>query len=426
MISTKMSSRFLKMAAVLFAGTAGMIHADTPQSRFFRVDPYEASSSIVSISSRGQMAWSNAHPTGHFQVQWSGNLAGGEWRDYVSGTRTGTWQSVKLFDPASPPGMVLVPAGDFAMGDMWGGDWTARPVHAVLVSAIYVDRHTVSKALWDEVRAWGLTNGFSDLAIGKGGGRGVASIATNGGVVTTNWLNFEAGPAHPVVEMDWYDAVKWCNARSLKDGLEPAYYLDGGFATLYRTGKVDLANSQVNWSATGYRLPTEAEWEKAARGGLVQNHYAWPSTGLVLQAVIDGTMANYWGSGDAYDQGTTPAGYYNGSQVVINASGERLPAPNMANAYGLYDMVGNVWEFCWDLHSSTTYQWRVDSGNLVDPRGPTYVDAPLRRVDRGGSWRTSTNSLNDLRVGVRYWVFPADASANLNRGFRTVRRALDP
>ena len=422
-MNRKKQNRACWIWAFLLAPALAASGGADPSVRFFRVGS-GSNTEAMALSASGVLVWSNPEASGRFQIEWSDDVAGGTWRSYLSGPATGRTQQVKLFDLRPAPGMAYIPAGDFVAGDAWGADHTAMPVHTAWVSAFHVDRAPVSKARWDEVRAWGLTRGYTDLAEGAGGGKRVADIVTNEGVATTNWLAIEAGPEHPVVLINWYDIAKWCNARSEKEGLTPAYYLDAGWTVVYRTGQVDLANSQVDWGCTGYRLPTETEWEKAARGGLVQQHYAWPSMGLYLGDVIDGTMANYWGSGDAYDQGTTPSGYYDGGQVVTNAQGAVLPVQDMGNAYGVHDVVGNVWEFCWDVFSSTSYAWRVASGDLTDPHGPTYVDLPLRRADRGGSWRSS--SLMDLRVPGRWWVFPGEAATGLNRGFRTVRRAEEP
>ena len=405
--------------AILALATTSVL-ADAP--RFFRVVSDDAESEIVEFLPSGEMTWISPQ-TNRFHVEVNMDLPEGPWFTYISDTVTNGLHQIRLFDPAPPPGMAYIPAGEFLRGDIWGGDATATPATWVWVSAFHMDRTEVSKTLWDEVRDWGLTNGFTDLPAGLGGGRRVSQIVTNDSGISTNWVTVEAGPEHPVTLVNWYDAVKWCNARSLKEGLTPAYFIDTSLTTLYRTGQVDLANAHVDWESTGYRLPTETEWEKAARGGLIQHHYAWPSFGLPLNLFIDGTKANYWNSGDPFDQGTTPVGYYDGNQIVTNAMGDPLAVQDMANAYGVYDMVGNVWEWCWDIFSPTTYQWQVHNNDLRDPRGPPHLNTnlALRRTERGGSWRTE--SLNDLRAATRWWWFPSEATQNLNRGFRTVRRA---
>ena len=212
--------------------------------------------------------------------------------------------------PGPPPaGMVLIPAGSFQMGNQSSNGLPDElPVHTVEVSAFYLDQFDVTKALWDDVKTWGASKGFTDLPAGEG-----------------------QSAFHPVNKVSWYAAVKWCNARSEKEGLTPLYHTDAGQTNVYKTGNIDLAENFVNWFANGYRLLTEAEWEKAARGMLVGNSYPWGNT-------IERGDANYSGSGDPFESGpdpdTTPIGYYDGDQMPVG--------PNRANGYDLYDMVSNL------------------------------------------------------------------------------------
>ncbi|MCX6915867.1 MAG: SUMF1/EgtB/PvdO family nonheme iron enzyme [Verrucomicrobia bacterium] len=249
----------------------------------------------------------------------------------------------------SPSGMALIPAGSFTMGNCmdpnegWSGE---LPLHSVYVSAFYMDVNLVSYSQWLTVYNWAITHGYSfDYA-----GSGKAST-------------------HPVQSIDWYDCVKWCNARSEKEGKAPAYYMDAGLSVRYRSGQV---GPYVNWSS-GYRLPTEAEWEKAARGGASGQRFPWGNT-------ISWGQANYYAyplsaGGYPYDVNGT-SGYH----ATFNDGVYPYTSPVgyfAANGYGLYDMAGNVWQWCWDWYGS------YSSGSQTDPRGAT---SGSFRVIRCGCW----------------------------------------
>ncbi|MFC1461917.1 SUMF1/EgtB/PvdO family nonheme iron enzyme, partial [Verrucomicrobiota bacterium] len=268
--------------------------------------------------------------------------------------------------------MCFIPPGSFQMGDPSGIYGAGSPVHTNFISAFYIDRHHITKATWDTVYQWALSHGYDFDNAGAG-----------------------AASNHPAININWYSAVKWCNARSEMEGYTPAYYTGTVFVStaVYRTGSgeysggpYDLMSSNVDWNANGYRLPTDAEWEKAARGGLNGHFFPWSSQGGVWSNHIDGTKANYKESGDPYDNATpyktTPVGYYSGDQVITNArcsyGGETQAVSDMANGYGLYDMAGNINVWVWDKYKEDYY---IAEGR-TDPRGP---DDGANRVLRGGS-----------------------------------------
>jgi len=278
----------------------------------------------------------------------------------AKGTKVSVPAALVIQAPA-PTGMALIPAGAFAMGDSAGGGYFDNlPVHTVFVSAFYIDKTAVTKALWDEVYAWAIANGY-------GFEYGAQGKAAN----------------HPVHTVTWYDAVKWCNARSQKEGRTPAYYTDIGQTQVYRSGMVHVPglpspglppnSSGVKWNA-GYRLPTEAEWEKAARGGLSGQRFPWGNT-------ISQGQANYYArpaSAGGYSYDLSPKGYH----PAYQGGGYPYTSPVgsfAANGYGLYDMAGNVWQWCWDWYGSSYYSASPSS----DPVGPTLG---LLRVIRGGGW----------------------------------------
>ena len=266
----------------------------------------------------------------------------------------------------APPGMALIPAGTFSMGDNLDG-LSDAPVTPTMVSAFYMDVNLVTFSQWQSVSSWAAGQGYADLPTGSG-----------------------KGANHPVQMVNWYDCVKWCNARSEQAGKTPVYYADAGLTAVYRTG---AGTVYVDWVVSGYRLPTEAEWEKAARGGRSNQRFPWGNS-------ISEVQANYApGSGQTYDLGGTQI-YEDGTIPYTSPVGSFAP-----NGYGLYDMAGNVFEWCWDWYG-TLY------AGGTDPRGP--ASGPVR-VFRGGSW---FNYGPSCRLGARNNFSPGHRFNDV--GFRSV------
>jgi formylglycine-generating enzyme required for sulfatase activity len=275
-------------------------------------------------------------------------------------------------------GFTLIPQGSFTMGDSLDGESNA-PTRTVTLDAFYMGKHEVTKGKWDEVRSWGLSNGYTDLAEGSG-----------------------KASDHPVGQVNWYDTLKWCNARSEMEGLAPVYYTNDTQTTIYKMGSVDVTNAQVNWAANGYRLPTEAEWEKAARGGLEAKRFPWGDT-------ISHILANYFSHvAYVYDVSSTRGlhpTYGTGIRFYSSPVGAFA-----ANGYELYDTAGNSQEWCWDWYGAYAV------GSQSNPFG---ASPNVERVIRGGSAGASSRS---CRVADRYHYDPSGLGDQI--GFRVVRSSV--
>ncbi|WP_289059679.1 formylglycine-generating enzyme family protein [uncultured Mesotoga sp.] len=245
---------------------------------------------------------------------------------------------------------VLVEGGTFTMGDTWGGgDSDERPTHKVTFTYdFYIGKYEVT---FDEYDVFCEATS-RDKPSDEGWGRG----------------------ARPVINVSWWDAIAYCNWLSEKEKLPKAYDSDGNL--LDKDGRITIDPSKV----VGYRLPTEAEWEYAAKGGNKSEGY------------------KYSGSDNVSDV----AWYSSNSGSKTQEVGKKAP-----NELGLYDMSGNVWEWCSDWYGS------YSSSAQTNPYNST---AGSYRVRRGGSW---INSATFTRVAFRLYVSPSCTVYNL--GFRICR-----
>jgi formylglycine-generating enzyme required for sulfatase activity len=232
--------------------------------------------------------------------------------------------------------MVTIPSGTFIMGctsEQSGCGIYELPTHQVTLSAYEIGKYEITQKEWRTIMG-------------------------------TNPSHF-TGDNKPVEQVSWYEILSFCNALSIREGLTPVY----------------IDTSTANWSANGYRLPTEAEWEYAARGG------------------ASSTNTLYSGSNTLEDVGW----YYSNSGNTTHDVGTKNP-----NQLGIYDMSGNVMEWCWDWYGVYSSQ------NQTNPKGP---DSGNSRILRGGNWNFDANS---CRIAGRQYDYPGN-SWNPTTGFRLAR-----
>jgi formylglycine-generating enzyme len=268
---------------------------------------------------------------------------------------------------------VAIPASTFAMGDASAnGQPEEQPVHNVALNAYKIGRREITWGEWQRVRAWAVANGYPQLS-GTGDGKAAD---------------------HPVHSVSWLDVTAWCNAKSQLEGLLPCY---------------DLSTLACDFTKNGFRLPTEAEWECAARGGVAGNQF--PNGNTLTQA-----QGNYHVLGSATANSFVPLDANATRSFIQSTTGGGVPftsrvAVSLPNAWRLEDTAGNLSEWCQDFYAATFYAVSPSA----NPTGPGAGDT---RVIRGGSWN---GSAIDARVAARR-PLPADVRLNFV-GFRLVCRS---
>ena len=305
----------------------------------------------------------------------------------------------KVATAVNPVEMISIPGGGFQMGDhhdIYGTGpinlYGTLPLHPVTLDTFYMGKHEVTNQQYcdylnDAYPVMLKIEGDNVYAINDVGNSfpyyslffdvfGGSQIEFSGGVFTPKLKGDTLIDMsnHPVINITWYGCAAYCNWLSGQEGLESCF---------------NLSTWQCDFTKGGYRLPTEAQWEYAARGGEYSPYYRYP-----WGDTIDDSMANDWLSMDPYEPDpnfpliyfpepyTSPVGYYDGGQIPAGT--------DMANGYGLYDMAGNAAELVYDKWNKFYYNNSLNSGTVHNPTG---ADVGPGRIIRSGSWRGPSNYL---------------------------------
>ncbi len=257
--------------------------------------------------------------------------------------------------------MIFIAGGRFPMGDNFGDGYSSeRPVHSVTLKSFYLGRTELTKG---EFRIFVEESGYATTA-----------ESADDENTWRDCQGIRQQDDHPVICVSWFDAVHYCNWRSKKEGLTPVY-------------TISRVSVSANWNADGYRLPTEAEWEYAARSG--------------------GKLEKYAGAGSE-SQVDECAWHDENSGSSTHPVGQKRP-----NGLGLFDMSGNVLEWVWDRYGE------YPSNAMTDPRGP---EQGSTRILRGGS-HSDNFSFTRAILRASYRGFEDPSRFYFTIGFRPARSA---
>jgi len=247
-----------------------------------------------------------------------------------------------------PLEMINIPAGTFLIGSDKGYVVNESPRISINLNSFYISRYEITQFQYETI-------------------------------MKTNPSYYIWGDC-PVEQVTWFDAINFCNQLSIKEGLNQAYL---------------ISDSIVIWNkeANGYRLPTEAEWEYACKAKTETDYYS-------------GDMTRAEGT-SSIDTALNKAGWYiANSEQITHIVGQKQP-----NAFGLYDMHGNVWEWCWDWFEDKSYLYLEN--NILNPSGK---EIGIEKCLRGGSW---FNNAFNCRSTLRYYANPT--YKNVAVGFRIAK-----
>jgi sulfatase modifying factor 1 len=315
-----------------------------------------------------------------------------------------------VYRPTRPPEMVWVPGGEFTMGTDSDLGWAdEKPAHRVRVAAFWMDEHEVTNA---QFRRFADATGYLTTAekppdldeimrqVEPGRAPPRKEDLVPGSLVFVPTL----GPVPLNDATKWW---KWTPGACWKHPEGPGSTIDGKDDHPAVHVSWDDAVAYAQWA--GKRLPTEAEWEFAARGGLDNKPYVWGDERPSDTAI----HANIW-QGDFPYRNTALDGYERTAPV------KSYPP----NGYGLYDVAGNVWEWCADHYRADLYRQRAGGGVVVNPQGPADAFDPRNpradsRVQKGGSFLCNDSYCSRYRPGARHGCSPDTGMSHV--GFRCAR-----